>query len=392
MFEELTLQHFKCFERLTLPLRPLTLLTGVNAGGKSTVIQSLALLHQTKARFGEDSRGLLLNGPWVSLGGFGDVVDKRTGRNRFSVALRQGASKMEWDFESDDRNSLYPRIMNVRITSNEEKIDFTGDAATLVPSLVNLKDVSRSTIEWAGDLSRRLQQTSYLCANRVGPRETYAINPSDDGNDFDVGCEGEYTPWFLYNHGEAVVAETLRRGTNPQVRRQVEAWLDYLFPGAGYEVQPVVGANLVTLRMRTDSESEFHRPQNVGYGVSHVLPILAVCLAAPRDNVVMIENPETHLHPSAQAEVGHFAAKVAASGIQVILESHSDHVLNGIRRAVRDETIASEDVAIHFFTPRHKDGAQIISPVVNKKGQLDYWPNGFFDQFDKDLAYFAELG
>lgn len=389
MLDELTLQHFKCFEKLTLPLRPLSLLTGINASGKSSVIQSLALLHQTQARFGDGSIGLLLNGPWVSLGEFGDVVDKRTGRNTFSISVKQGDSQLKWCIESEDRNALFPHITRVELATHGDTVVFDDDSTTLFPD--GQAATSADGAEWVRNFSRRLQDMSYLCANRIGPRETYAINPSDDGHDFDVGCEGEYTPWFLYKHGEAEVQEALRRGKNPQVRRQVEAWLDHLFPGAGYDVQPVAGANLVALKMRTDNQADFHRPQNVGYGVTHVLPILAVCLAAQKDNIVMIENPETHLHPSAQAEIGYFAAEVAATGVQVLMESHSDHVLNGIRRAVHDGKLAPRDVAIHFFTSRQSKGPQVLSPVVNAKGQLDNWPEGFFDQFDKDLSAFTEL-
>jgi predicted ATPase len=86
--------------------------------------------------------------------------------------------------------------------------------------------------------------------------------------------------------------------------------------------------------------------------------------------------------------MGRFLAMAAADGAQVILESHSDHVLNGVRRAVKDGVIAPEQVAIHFFAVRTEDGkcAQVISPLIDPVGTIDRWPTGFFDQFDKDTA------
>ncbi len=87
--------------------------------------------------------------------------------------------------------------------------------------------------------------------------------------------------------------------------------------------------------------------------------------------------------------MGQFLSTVAQSGVQVILETHSDHVLNGIRRAVKAGQIPAERIAIHFFQSRSDDGAQVVSPVLDRTGNIDTWPDGFFDQFDKDMNYFA---
>ncbi len=109
----------------------------------------------------------------------------------------------------------------------------------------------------------------------------------------------------------------------------------------------------------------------------------------------MIENPEVHLHPQGQAKVGYFLARAAKAGVQVVLETHSDHVLNGVRRAVHDSVVASEDVRIHFFLPRAEaetnQSAQVVSPDLDRHGNIDHWPDGFFDQSEKDLSYLAGL-
>ncbi len=91
--------------------------------------------------------------------------------------------------------------------------------------------------------------------------------------------------------------------------------------------------------------------------------------------------------------MGVFLAQVAVAGVQVILETHSDHVLNGVRRAVKNRTLPPEDVALHFFRPRQeaeREGiAQVQSPLIDGDGNIDDWPEDFFDQFDKDMNYFA---
>jgi predicted ATPase len=82
-------------------------------------------------------------------------------------------------------------------------------------------------------------------------------------------------------------------------------------------------------------------------------------------------------------------ADVSNAGIQVIVETHSDHVLNGIRRAVKAGRILPEQVALHFFRLRSTDMAQVVSPQLDANGNIDTWPDGFFDQFDKDMNHFA---
>ena len=94
--------------------------------------------------------------------------------------------------------------------------------------------------------------------------------------------------------------------------------------------------------------------------------------------------------------MGEFLAEVATAGAQVIMETHSDHVLNGIRRAVKKRLLAADDAALHFFRPRgHSEQErlpQVHSPILDSDGNIDSWPDGFFDQFDKDMKLLRRLG
>jgi predicted ATPase len=157
------------------------------------------------------------------------------------------------------------------------------------------------------------------------------------------------------------------------------------FPNCDLRVAPIEGASAVSLRLRSDARADFQRPQNVGFGLTQLFPILVAALAAKEGDVLLVENPEVHLHPQAQQRIGTLLARVAATGAQVLVETHSDHVLNGVRLAAKGNVIPAADVAVHFFAPT--DGSfKPRSPRLDADGRLDFWPEGFFDQFDLALA------
>ena len=154
---------------------------------------------------------------------------------------------------------------------------------------------------------------------------------------------------------------------------------------------------LLFLESEISEDTGFLRPIHCGFGITQILPIVVAVLSARvpgdiRTPLILIENPEVHLHPAGQALMGRFLAEAAKSGIQVIVETHSDHVLNGVRRAVKAGEAESEDIAIHFMRDRFKHESQVLSPILDGSGNIDVWPEGFFDQFDKDMSYFAGWG
>jgi len=137
----------------------------------------------------------------------------------------------------------------------------------------------------------------------------------------------------------------------------------------------------------TDNKlSKDHRAANVGFGLTYVLPILTAILSSAPGALLLIENPEAHLHPKGQSRMGELLARAASCGIQIIVETHSDHILNGIRLAVRNRKLASSDVQIHFFQRGEHDGVIDVSTLrVDRNGSIDEWPDGFFDQSERDL-------
>ena len=382
MLTRIDLKHFKCFTRLKLPLRPLTLLSGQNSSGKSSVLHALALLHQT-IREHEKSTRLMLNGAAVCLGTVADVIDETEGRRTVEISVKDDDLDCHWEFDGNRTD------MSMKITRAKSSLggDWEVPSTTLrhllpLPDDIKLNDNS---------LPLRLLELSYLTAERLGPRESYSLVDPSHGPV--VGSKGEHAVGILYNGGNERVLEGLIVSDAPPTRlRQTEARMRQLFPGCQLAVEKVARANSVTLGLRTSNDTGFHRPVHTGFGLTQVLPIIVAALSAKRNGILLIENPEVHLHPAGQAAVGKFLAEVATAGVQVIVETHSDHVLNGIRRSVKDGTLAYEDTALYYFRPRGKELnalPQVSSPIMAQDGSIDSWPDGFFDQIDKDTAYFA---
>ncbi len=383
MLTRIDLRHFKCFEILKLPLLPLTLLSGANASGKSSVMQALVLLHQTMREHEWSSR-LMLNGAAVRLGTVADVIDQVHGRRNLGIALLDGdVARFEWEFEGE-RDEMSMTVRRARGEPGDGTgwdVDQTEPLHYLLPTLSS-----------GHSLTGRLRGLTYLTAERLGPREHYVFD--DPQLTPVVGPRGEYTVSVLHSGGDAHVLDGLVvQDVAPTRSRQVEARMARFFPGCVLAIERVPRANAVTLGIRVSSDTDFHRPVHAGFGLTQVLPIVVAALSADNDDLLLIENPEVHLHPAGQAAMGEFLAKVASAGVQVMIETHSDHVLNGIRRAVKNRTLPSDEVALHFFRPRREESAgrkpQVESPAIDSNGNIDSWPDGFFDQFDNDMNHFA---
>lgn len=394
MLTQIQLHQFKCFEVLRLPLSPLTLLSGANATGKSSVLQALLLLHQT-LRYSQSSTNITLNGYAVQLGTVGDVVNQTSGRRTIAIELQSNEFECKWEMETDDRRMLSFPIHRIfwrasPVWSAEDSIINSGVI------LDNLLPREISKLPQAQTIMNSLIQLSYISADRSAPREAYPV--AIDSPYPTVGVKGEYTPWYLVTFDQKEIIPKMQHPGEPApyLRRQVDAWMDHFFPGAGLSVTQISDTNLVKLLLRTNTGTDFLRPQNVGYGLTHILPIITACLGANRGDLIIVENPESHLHPAAQSAMGEFLAIAASAGIQIILETHSDHVLNGLRKAVRNETITQDDVLIHFFTKQPNgatsSSAQVTSPQIDRNGNFDYWPDDFFDQSDKDLNSLIDWG
>ena len=260
--------YLKCFTLLKLPLCPLTLLSGANASGKSSVLQALALLHQTM-REHEWSTRLMLNGSAVRLGTVADVIDQMHGRRSVEIALLDDEREFQWEF-TGERTEMSMEVARVRSVH--------GDVGKDEPKLL------RHLLPWshgealegsfgAGSLQARLCGLTYLTAERVGPREIYPLE--DLRYAPVVGPRGEHAASVLYSGGDTRVLDGLIIEDAPPTRlRQVDAHMNRFFPGCELSVGKVPQTNVVTLGLRTSKGMDFHRPIHTGFGLTQVLPIV----------------------------------------------------------------------------------------------------------------------
>lgn len=234
----------------------------------------------------------------------------------------------------------------------------------------------------------------YLRADRIGPASIYEKSYNSVFTRRSLGARGEFVAHFLAVHQTEPV-DAARRHHDSEVTggllSQVIAWMQDFSPGVRLEVFDIDNTDLVRLAFQYGGSagldsSNFYRPTNVGFGLTYTLPVVVACLSAPKGGLVLLENPEAHLHPQGQLAMGRLIAKAAASGLQIIVETHSDHLLNGVRLAVKRGELDAGLVATHFFS--HADHAQdvsIESPSMTDSGRLSAWPKGFFDQWESSL-------
>jgi len=378
VIKKIELNYFKCFEVLKLPVTDLTLLSGSNASGKSSLLQAFVLLHQS-VRENEWASRLMLNGEIIKLGTVLDVVNKVHGRHKFTISIVDHEHSYSWDF-SGDRTEMSMAVDEIQIDDRVYQVP--NELCKLLPPNTTVQNY---------DLPNLLEGITYITAERLGPRDFYKLE--DPWKIKTVGSKGEHAVSMLHSLRDQAVSERLVSSFEPPtLLRQVEARMREFFPGCGIVVEPIARMNAVTLGLRTSDATDYHRPINVGFGLTQILPIIVSTLAAKPGDLLLIENPEVHLHPAGQAMMGSYLAEVSNSGVQIIIETHSDHVLNGIRRGVKKGTINPEKVSLHFFRPPTEGLDQVVSPRLDSSGNVDFWPEGFFDQFDKDMSHFAGWG
>ena len=365
--QSLRLQNFKCFEDQVLRLRPLTLLTGLNSTGKSTVIQSLLLLRQSYQQGLLQNTGLALNGDLVHIG---TAVD----------ALFEGAKEDSIGFDLTLENG----------TEKRWRFQYDREVDVLNLSLPDPDDIS---MIYRASLFN--DNFHYLQAERLGPRRFFETSDFLVRQRRQLGSAGEYAAQFLSVFGDDPIphAELAHPdAVSSSLLAQIEAWLGEISPGTRPSLSPSVHTDTISLQFSFATSNKY-RATNVGFGITYVLPILIAIISSSAGSLLLIENPEAHLHPKGQAEMGMLLARAASCGIQVVIETHSDHVLNGIRVAVHNGLIEPQDTQLHFFQRKVRDGLvqhEVTSPLIDRDGRIDRWPDGFFDEWDKSLEALLE--
>jgi len=371
------MERFKCFDSLTLPLAPLTLLTGFNAAGKSTALQSLLLLSQS-LQIQRGPAELRLKGPLANLGTPSDVIAWTAGSNEIALGVTARDTELLWRFRvPDDSRAL--KATRLEFFADGAAVGFDTDFEGIRPR--NLPEAYRESLSI-------LEKLIFLSASRHAETDLFPVPDDAESSIGNVGPIGEFAAWWLYQEGDSPVPPTrsLKSVKAPTtLRHQVNAWASDLFPGVEFNPLPVTGTSFMKLQIKSGPTSGWIRPANIGYGISYAFPTLVAGLAAPAGSTLIIDSPEAHLHPRGQARMGAFLAQIAASGVQILMETHSDHVMDGVRIAIRQGILPAADAAFHYFT-REDERTLIRTPQIDEDGRLSEWPEGFFDQHRRNMA------
>ena len=306
-------------------LSQLNVYVGANSVGKSTAIQSLLLLRQLIDSYEKNQSAICeayLNTEQygLELGSYNSIL---TGDNEYFEIVCNGATT---------------KIESVEGDTLKIKTDLTDLVAKEELNILN-------------------KNFYYLSAERIGPRTYQKI---DSLGIETCGIHGENSFHILDKFSEKKILDELlhsetKNNAEKNLKKQVEKWLSNFFDGVEFTSTLDTALRLTKLEVRQiNHDMDYVSLNNVGFGLSYVLPIILTGLIAPENSLIIIENPEAHLHPKGQSKIGYFLAKVASTNRQVVIETHSEHVINGMRLYNLENHIQEDSFSINFFSIENK--------------------------------------
>lgn len=369
MLTEINLKNFKAIKFASLTLAPLTVITGVNSSGKSTLLQSILLVKQIESY----KKKIFLNGDYVNVGTVSDILHHFNDDSDIKVSL------------SFDNGKSYEYSIN--------NADAQTDTDTPQVETTDYKKMRLSSVR---------DKIFYLAAERMGAEFFYKISNSIDG----IGVKGENTVSYLDEHRNELIVDSnlVHSGListingdkkfNKNLIDNVNAWMSEISPGVILDFNSDRSIRSANMKASYFSASLFDgvTPKNFGFGVSYCLPIITLILTSKKRSVLLIENPEAHIHPTGQTKLGYLCALAIKSGVQIIVETHSDHFFNGIRLALNDKEIKVNEVVSYYFSKKlegEKSEQKIITNIESVElydnGKIKNAPAGFFDEWQNSL-------
>ena len=398
MITQLSVQNFKSWQNTgTLQLAPLTGLFGANNSGKTSILQVLLMLKQTVEHPSPDWNEPLYFGDeesLVNLGSFDDIIHRPTNDPSLSISVSWkhiGPYSVNSLFFSTfiDKKDKQPHLAEFCYTANRQDFRvkwtpqgyrFKSGHDSIKADLFRCYGVTSPTgplepfFRCREAFEKLFSHILYLGPLREHPRPRYL-------------WEGDH-PKGVGRYGEQAIAALLsQRVQLSTIDEQIPKWLQRLELIDSYRLNPV-----------SDTEQDYEflvkqykggpevRLTDVGFGVSQVLPVLILCYSAPEGSILILEQPEAHLHPSAQSELGDVLVDVVKNrNVQIILESHSAFMLHRLQRRIAEEQISETDTALYFC--QINDGTSEIERLkLDEYGNISNWPQNFFGDDVGDLV------
>lgn len=380
MIEYLEIKNFKSIKSKYFPLRNLNVLLGLNGQGKSSFIQALLAIRQSNIESSRVKGWLSLKGRYCNIGTSKDALYQYAKDKTIEFNLGFNSKTdvaLHYDYEIEE-NALSPKLEVEKVIQEIVK----NNEALFVDSF------------------------QYLNAFRIEPKSIFPKDNYEVVRKKNIGNHGEYAAHFLETyhdsevkfenvlHSASFVKDSLMQRTivNKTLINQVNLWLGEISPGVNVRTT-TINQDEVLLEYVFDQpnygNTNRFKPENVGFGITYALPVVTALLAAQPGGLLIIENPESHIHPRGQAELGKLIALVAQNDVQIIIETHSDHILNGIRVGVKEEKLDKEKVILFYFqkvVEEQEQYSSVINIEIDKNGTLSDYPENLLDEWSNQLS------
>jgi len=423
------LANFKCHkETPEIELAPLTLLVGPNSSGKSALIQPLLILKQTFDPLASSVAPIMLNGNYVDLGAFGDIIYGHELQKNLEVKvkievlteflripsrtrlilkkMKLNKIRIDYSFQvkySEDQKKMI--LSDVSLSSEIFKFNLDPKRMILRAEIFgkkskaterplreqNLKGLMNAIPFWirrpvvAEGMIREIDWATYFVIRRIMESITATIE-----NIGYLGPVREYPLRYYLSTGEKVADVGISGETAIQVLHQdriskgelterLNIWLKKLGLAEGLIMKETIDPNLFSLEIMSPYTMTAANIINTGFGVSQILPAIVQSYLMPSNSTLILEQPEIHLHPKAQATLADLLISLTKQGKRFIVETHSEHIILRLQRRVAEGKIEPSQITIYYFDIS-KAGVTIRPIKIDSKGQLLDFPKGFMEE------------
>jgi len=426
MIERIYAKNYRAFKDLDVDLSKINLFFGPNNSGKSSILSLISVLSQT-LNSSDHSVPLLLRGSKEDLGTYGDMVhnhntddeitmgiqikpfEKETqkilkmGKKPFNaiIELKYGfrpirheivLNQIVLDIPSEDvklkieKSKSYSStnyyLTKLKIKENESdkhiKVDFLSHFLPhLYSNIFESSKIRYKFLNFPFIFSREIKDVEFIGAFREPPKRTYMFSGENPGN---VGTHGERAI-------DLMLIDYFKQGKEKkQIVNLISKWFKKCEISERININTISDRHQeITLSQISNDSYSSDKQENlvdVGYGCSQVLPILVAGYSLSEGKILMVQEPEIHLHPKAQAELGTFFYDLAKKDVQSIIETHSEHLLLRLQAHIADKKsgLSPDDIRIYYV--KVKDGERKIERLNLKENGFfaDEWPEGFFPE------------